>query len=133
MTNEELNSRVREVLENMTDSELIEAWNTRCENDNYMDDYIEFNNLDELLMDCTPTEVWKRIDHDEYNINDTYAVDTPYGYKSFDSADDDNSPIYLDDLVNYIIRECDDLGNSDIEDIFIEYDNDNMEGDEYTD
>lgn len=131
MTNEELKERIEDILESFDEDDLINAWNTFCKAYAY-EEIIELNNPDELFMGDTPSDILRNIDK-EYSINDTYAYSHVGTWYSFDSTIENICPIEISDLADYIIRECDDLGNSDIEDIFIEYDNDNMEGDEYTD
>ena len=105
MTIQEMKDAVVEVLETVRSAKLIEMWNERCEEWNYMEDYIDYNDIDGLLYGCSPSEVLNRIDTENYNMNDTYVVDTQYGYRSFDFADDDNSPIELSDLAEYIVME----------------------------
>ena len=130
MTDRELKAKVIEVLEELKSVDLIEMWNTRCQEWNYMEDYIECNNPDELMVGETPAEVLNHVDMYNYSLADTYAVDTIHGWCSFDFADEENSPIELSDLADYIITECDDMGNEDIEQLFVDYVNDNMEEDE---
>ena len=127
MTDRELKSQVIEVLEQLDTEEIVGMWNVRCENWHYTEDYIEQNNPDEFLCGQSPAEVLRHVDTDKYSLYDTYAVDTTYGWRSFDYVGEESCPIELSDLADYIITECDDMDNDDIEQLFIQYDNDNME------
>lgn len=114
MTYDEFRNSIREMVEGLDDSDLVNAWNEVCDNENYMDDYIWFNDPDELLNGRTPSEVLNDIG-DSYDINDEYAVWTIYGLNSFNYTSDSNCPIDVDMIVDYIIDNEEDFGDSDIE------------------
>lgn len=116
MTYDEFRNGIREAVESMNDSDLVNAWNEVCENENYMDDYIWFNDPDELLSGRTPSEVLSDIG-DSYDTNDEYAVWTIYGLNSFNYTSDSNCPIDIDMIVDYIIDNEEDFGDSDIEEL----------------
>jgi len=118
MNIKEMKDAVIKVLETVRSVKLIEMWNERCENWKYMEDYIDHNDIDELLYGCSPSEVLNRIDTENYNMNDDYVVDTQYGYRSFDFADDDNSPIELSDLAEYIVMEEEYFGIDELAELF---------------
>lgn len=107
-------------IEAMQDYEVIDLHNQMCEGNNYMDDYIYDNDIDELLCGKNkPSEVVNEL-HEDYNINDNYAVFTIYGLNSFSYLGDENSPIDYDEIVNYILDNDDDCGYSEIAEILEE-------------
>ena len=108
------------ISENWDDGQKVYAWNERCDNLKYYDDRIEYNNIDELLMDCKPSEVIQKIDTANYRLNDEYAVCTIYGWKSFNYADDENSPYDNDEMARYIVDRGECFGDSDLEELFEE-------------
>ena len=108
-------------IEAMQDHEIIDLHNQMCEGNNYMDDYIYDNDIDDLLCNQKPSEVVNAL-HRDYNINDDYAVFTIYGLNSFSYLGDENSPIDYDEIVNYILDNEDDCGYSEIAEILEEED-----------
>lgn len=121
MTEEEFKGKLRELLEDMDSEDLIEVWNEYCYNAGYMDDYIEANDLDELLCGKKPSEVLDALYLEHYNPNDSYVVYTIYGYKSFDFATSENSPVDISDIIKYIVDNEESLENDDIEELLEEY------------
>ncbi len=120
MTEEELRERVEEIVSLWSEGTAIENWNEYCEDNNYYDDRIEFNFVDELLCGCTrPSEVLDAIG-DGYNMNDSYAVFDIYGLKSFNYLDDSESPYDVSTLVDYIIENEECFGDYDLEELFEE-------------
>jgi len=110
-------TKVTEALENMDSEELIILHNNYCDENNYIDDYInDMCMFDELESGRRPSEVLNDIS-DDFNINDNYFVCGVYGYTSFDYADDPGSPVYISDIARYIVNNMDDLGNDDIKEI----------------
>jgi hypothetical protein len=121
MTKEEFKGKLRELLEDMKDSDLIEVWNEYCYNTGYMDDYIEFNDPDEFLCGKKPSEVLEALYLERYNPNDSYVVYTIYGYKSFDYATSENSPVDISDIIKYVVDNEESLENDDIDELLEEY------------
>ena len=50
-------NKVREAIEDLSESEQVALWNDRCIYENYMDDYIYDNDPDEFLSGSTPSEI----------------------------------------------------------------------------
>lgn len=120
MTEEELKERVEEIVSSWEDSTAVENWNKYCDRNNYYDDRIEYNDIDELLCGYTkPSEVLDKIGSN-YNMNDTYAVFTIYGLESFNYIEDSSSPYDVDTMVDYIIENKECFGDSDLEELFEE-------------
>ena len=103
--------KIKSEILRLDDSDKVELWNECCEANNYYDDFINYNDIDELLYDCKPSEVLSRIDKDEYDQNDRYCSIDGWGeYVSFDYVDDDKSPFDLDSLAQWIYDNEDACG-----------------------
>lgn len=117
--------KVKEIIsETWDDGQKVYAWNERCEKLGYYDDRIEYNDIDELLGYCKPSEVFQKVYTDKYKVDDEYAVATIYGWKSFNYADDENSPYDDDEMAQYIIESGECFGDSDLEELFEEVEED---------
>jgi hypothetical protein len=120
MTEEELKERVEEIVSSWEDSTAVENWNEYCDRNNYYDDRIEYNDIDELLCGYTkPSEVLNKIGSD-YDMQDDYAVFTIYGLESFNYLDEGSSPYDVETLADYIIENKECFGDSDLEELFEE-------------
>ena len=115
-----LYERIKEELESWNVDDLVTIWNDYCNECNYMDDYIEWNNPDEFLMGRTPSEILEQIGSD-YDIRDDYAVYTIYGWESFNSTYDEHCPIDIDALADWIADDEDGHGYDSLQDIVDEY------------
>ena len=93
--------KVREAINDLSDWEQVELWNERCEDYNYMDDYIHNNDPDELMCGQKPSDILSTVDMDSYSLNDDWACYTTYGWASFDWVSDKNSPFDIDELVEW--------------------------------
>ena len=94
-------NKVREAIEDLSESEQVELWNERCEDYNYMDDYIHNNDPDELMCGQKPSDILSTVDMDSYSLNDDWACYTIYGWASFGWLSDKNSPFDIDELVEW--------------------------------
>lgn len=114
--------KIKEAITDLDNSDMVALWNDYCEANNYYDDYIEYNDIDELLYGCKPSEVLSRIDKDKYDQNDRYCAIDGWGeYVSFDYVDDSDSPFDLDSVAQWIYNNedaCDYLDEDDISDHF---------------
>ena len=129
MTEEELKERVEEIVSSWRDSTAVENWNEYCENEFYYDDRIEYNDIDELLCGYTkPSEVLDKISSD-YDMQDDYAVFTIYGLESFNYLEDSSSPYDISTMVDYIIENQECFGDSDLEELFEEVEEDDEPND----
>lgn len=110
--------KIKEEIKRLDDSEMASMWNEYCDANGYYDDWIEYNDIDELLCDCKPSEVLSRINMRDYDQSDRYCVLDGWGeYVSFDYIDDNNSPFDLDSLAQWIYENEDALGYLDEDDI----------------
>ncbi len=102
--------KVREQIEGLTEAEQVAIWNEYCEKVNYFDDEILENDLDELLADKTPSEVWNSISSD-YRDSDDYCTFNGYGLLvSYSYLDDSYSPFDIEALIDWIVDNEDTLG-----------------------
>lgn len=91
-----------------SNEDIIQAWNVYC-NDKNMDDYVYGN--DEWFFE----EMFEKADdavravcYGNYEYQDEYVVFNGYGnLDTFDDWEDEKSPIDLDILVNYLIKNGD--------------------------
>ena len=94
-------NKVREAIEDLSDWEQVALWNERCEDYNYMDDYIYNNDPDELMCGQKPSDILSTVDMDSYSLDDDWACYTIYGWASFGWLSDKNSPFDIDELVEW--------------------------------
>ena len=107
--------KIKEEIINLDENSQVNLWNDYCEANNYYDDRIEHNDIDEILYGFKPSEVLDRIDKN-YNQYDTYCCWDGYGELcSFDDIDD--SEYDVDVLASWIYDNEDALGYLDEDDI----------------
>ena len=100
--------KVKEAINNLSESEQVALWNDRCIYENYMDDYIENNDPDEFLYGQSPSEILSAVDTVNYSIHDSYAYGGGiYGWVSFNYLEDNNSPFDIDEIIDWY---CDNEG-----------------------
>lgn len=93
--------KVKEAICDLSEWEQVELWNERCEDYNYMDDYIYNNDPDELMAGMKPSDILSSVDMDSYSLDDDWACYTIYGWASFSWISDRNSPFDIDELVEW--------------------------------
>lgn len=115
--------KIKEAIEDLSESDKVAMWNRYCENNNYWDERIEYNNPNDLMYGLEPEEVIRRIDKEgNYSLSDDYCViDSSGEYVSFDHVDDDNSPFDIDELANYVYDNEDAMGYLDEDDISLNF------------
>lgn len=115
--------KIKDAITDLDNSDKVGLWNEYCESNNYYDDRIEYNDIDELLCGLDPSEVINKIDLENYKESDRYcAVDGWDEYVSFDYVDDDNSPFDLSLLAQWIYDNEDACGYLDEDDISDHFD-----------
>lgn len=92
--------KVKEAISDLSEWEQVKLWNERCEDYNYMDDYIYDNDPDEIMCG-QPSDILSAVDMGSYSLNDDWACYTIYGWASFDWLSDKNSPFDIDELVEW--------------------------------
>lgn len=107
--------KIKDEINNLDESSKVSLWNDYCEANNYYDDMIEYNDIDEILYGCTPSQVLNKIDS-KYSRYDKYCCWDGYGELcSFNDIDD--SDFDIDGLADWIYDNEDALGYLDEYDI----------------
>ena len=109
--------KIKEAITDLNDSDMVALWNEYCEANNYYDDCIEYNDVDELLYGLKPSEILNRVDKN-YDQYDRYCAYDGWGeLYSFDYADCDESPFDLDSVAQWIYDNEDACGYLDEDDL----------------
>lgn len=99
--------------DNLSARETINLYNEYAERNNYTRIY-STSEIDYLLTGSA-SEIISAIDTDNFNLNDDWMVcHDLYGYQTFSYYDDDNSPIDIREIAEYIIRNDECLEDSDV-------------------
>lgn len=108
---------IKQYLEELEPRYLLPMWNEYCSINDYEDWIYNMEELDELLVDRKPSYIANRIFYGEFNPNDEYFTFNGYGnlvsFDSFDIAEH----ISITDLVEHIIDNDEDFGDSDLREI----------------
>ena len=116
-------TKLADVIEDLDDGKIVEIHNEMCEDYNYPDDRIEYNDADELFAGLSPYEILSHINTD-YNVTDDYSkID---GYGNWSSSDYVDDFVDFDELAEYIYKEEKFFDVDEIEELYNEY----MEEDE---
>lgn len=118
MTLDEFCEALEDYISNLDTANLISLWNQYVSEANRMDDYIySMDSFDEMHDGMKPWDIVRAA----YYSGKFCPADDWYwynGYGNLVSSDwperEDASPYYLDEIIDYIIDNKDDLGNSDI-------------------
>lgn len=129
--------KILDALKEVDERDLIYAWNDYCDAANYPDDRIwSMSELDDVygydaFNGMSVSEVAEQIrrDFEDFNFDADYFVITIYGYESGDSLDDFDV-FNFEDLADYMYRNDDALGISEIQDILDEEEEEEIEDDE---
>lgn len=112
--------KIKDEINNLDESSKVSLWNDYCEANNYYDDRIEYNDIDELLYGLNPSEVLDIIDSN-YSQYDKYCCWDGYGELcSFNDIDD--SDFDIDGLADWIYDNEDACGYLDEDDITDHFD-----------
>lgn len=102
-----MEDKIKAIIEAMDDGDKIALWNESCRECGYYDDEIySMSEFDEIMDGYSPIDIAQRIFlGDGFNPNhDYFAFDGYANLVSFDFADDEGSPFYIDNLVERIVR-----------------------------
>lgn len=119
MNRQELKEQLENYMnEHVDDCDMMYYWNTMCENaSDYERVIYDMSEFDDLMYKKTPTELLDSVD-DDFSTYDNYFCDDIYGLKSF-------SDIYeivdTDELIEYIIDNCECFDDLDIQKLLDEY------------
>lgn len=97
---------IKNIIEDMDDSDAVALHNEYCyETNDYDDEIIEMERFDELCGSMTPLEVARSIVYGDFNPNHGYFHFNGYG--NFESTDCPTDWIYPGDIARVIVdREC---------------------------
>jgi len=114
--------RIKEVLDDLRDVVLIEAFNEYCRENAYgEDEFIPMDMFDECFCGMKPSDIISMANRD-FSINDDYWVDGVYGitsYSTYDCAGEIRKN-WLDELADYIVDNGDWLYVDEIKDVLNE-------------
>ena len=132
MRYDEMVEKVRDFLEDLDTDELVSMHNEYCEDMHYSDYIYNMYDLDGQLATYTPSQILDMAECGEFNSSDDYFyIDDNEHLYSFDFAGDDNAPIYIKDLANYIVDNDDELSNDDVRELLDEMMADDEEDDDW--
>lgn len=106
---------ILEFLEERDDDYIVSLWNIYCEQDYREDDRIyEMDEFNEILSSMNPIDIACRAYYGEdFNPSDKWFWFNAYGnLESFDYVSEySNTPIYYDDLIQWIIENPDEVSD----------------------
>ena len=97
---------IKNIIEDMDDSDAVALHNEYCnETNDYDDEIIEMERFDEICEGMTPSEIARSIFFGDFNPNHDYFHFNGYG--NFESTDFPTDWIYLSDIAKEVVdREC---------------------------
>lgn len=131
-----IDSIVQIIKNNWDMSDIVYAWNRRCEEMGYSDDFIEYmHSFNDLFSGLSPLEIVETVRNCQFCTSDEYFAYNNYGnLVSFDDVEDYDSFSY-EELAEYIVDggDCgieevntDQLLNEFIDEYFADYDSEAM-------
>ena len=115
------------IIDNMSDSEMIDLWNEYCGENGYYDDRIEYFDegvFNDLMAGKTPYEIYQIIDNSDISFFDDYCHYDGYELNTFSDVYDS---IDIDDLVKWVIEEEKDFCNFEIDELYNKLSNEDEE------
>ena len=121
---------IKDLLENMSESQLYIICNEYFDKTNYYDDRIyDMDEFDEIMSGMSPSDIATKIFYGDFRPNDNYFRFD--GYANLESFDYISDEVDLEKIADYIIDNDEDFDNSDIREILDEEnEEDEEEGDE---
>lgn len=111
--------KIKELLEEMSDSELLSVYMEYCDSANICDGGIyDMDDFDEIMSGSEPWEIARSCFYGDFRPCDKYFSFNGYG--NLISFDYISEHIYIDDIARYIIDNEDALNNDDIQEILDE-------------
>lgn len=97
---------IKNIIENMTESDAVALHNKYCyETDNYDDEIFEMEEFDEICEGMKPIDIARSIAYGDFNPNHDYFHYNGYG--NFESTDCPTDWIYPGDIARVVVdREC---------------------------
>ena len=93
-------NNILEILEDLSDNELVELWNDYCEYNGYEDQLFGMCAFEAIVDTSDFFSTYEKIDHDNFNSCDDYFYYDRQGWIC--STSDPSDIIDLDDLACYI-------------------------------
>ena len=108
--------KVKEILNNLDDSELKNMWNEYCRENGY-DDYeiFEMWEIDDLFCDMKVSDFLDKLG--DFDHKDDYFRYGVYGLESFDYISD---VVEIDELAKYIVDNNETFDNDELEELIEE-------------
>ena len=121
---------IKDLLENMSESQLYIIVNEYSDKTNYYDDRIyDMDEFDEIMSGMSPSDIATKIFYGDFRPNDNYFKFD--GYANLESFDYISDEVDLEEIADYIVDNDEDFDNSDIREILDEEnEEDEEEGDE---
>lgn len=95
---------------NWSTDEIVDAWNLRCDENNYMDDRIEYmDTFDELFCGLKPSEIAEKGYKRDFRTGDDFFVFNGYGNLESFSDVEDYSRFSYEELAEYLAENGDSL------------------------
>jgi hypothetical protein len=110
---------IRDVLDSWSNREIIEAWNNRCDDNNYSDHVYPMYMLNDIFLDGSFADNIDKFDHFDKD-DDYFTFDDSTGL--YNTISDIWEIVDIDELATYIYDYEKTFGDDDIEDILREED-----------
>ena len=95
---------------NWSTDEIVDAWNLRCDESNYMDDRIEYmDTFDELFCGLKPSEIAEKVYKRDFCTGDDFFAFNGYGNLESFSDVEDYSRFSYEELAEYLVDNGDSL------------------------
>lgn len=99
--------------------DMMYYWNTMCDNvSDYERVIYDMSEFDDVMYGETATDILNSVGHD-FSTYDNYFCGDIYGLKSFSDIYD---IVDTDELIEYIIDNCECFDDLDIQKLLVEYD-----------
>lgn len=105
---------IKNIIENMDDSDAVALHNEYCyETNNYDDEIIEMERFDEICEGMTPSDIANHIFYGDFNPNHEYFHYDGYG--NFESTNYPTDWIYPGDIAREVVDREESFGNDEIQ------------------
>lgn len=120
MNRQELKEQLENYInDHVDDCDTMYYWNTMCENvSDYERVIFHMSEFDDVMDGKTPTEILDSV-YDDFSTYDNYFCNSIYGLISFSDIYD---IVDTDELIEYIIDNCECFDDLDIQKLLDEYD-----------
>ena len=115
-TIEVLSEKLYDVIDGMSDYELITLHNKYCDSvSDYESRIYYMDELDDVMDEFSTVDIFNRVYYGNFNPNDSFF--TFDGYDNLESLNRLSNYIYISEIIDYIIEEKNSLSNDDIQKI----------------